>query len=228
MNNWLRWNSLLLIDRLWLERSILLINRFRLPALFRYRLLRLPGHLRFWHHRLLITNVSHRRNGILRLGLNRRRLLPRFIRLYRWLCVLICLRIPFWSRRDSRFTSLWPRRRLPCNCRSRLNRNCARCRRGLHQWINGSAPGLRCCSGRRSSCHWLCYRVSIEQRIEFIIFWQRRPISREQDIIRIGNDATGAVFYFIFIIHAFAGEQRSIGVTPKRVGKFFSQALTAR
>ena len=70
--------------------------------------------------------------------------------------------------------------------------------------------------------------MAVKQWIKFVIFRQRRAITGKQHIIRIGNHATGAVFNFVFIIHAFAGEQRRIGMTTKRVGKFLRQTFTAR
>lgn len=48
--------------------------------------------------------------------------------------------------------------------------------------------------------------MTIQQRIKFVIFRQRRTITGEQHIVRIGNNATSAVFNFVFIIHAFAGK----------------------
>ena len=207
-----------------------LLHRFRLKSGFRLPVLLRGERLRLRRNGLRISGFSGLWRVILRLWiLLHNRLLPWLILLlYRWLRVLGWLRITFWRWCNHRITGLRARRGLPGYGWGLLFQNSAGHGRCLQQRINRRAPGLRGRCSCRGGGYWLCHRMTIQQWIEFVIFRQRRAITRKQHIVRIGNNATGAVFNFVFIIHAFAGEQRRIGMTAKRVGKFLRQTLTTR
>ena len=136
--------------------------------------------------------------------------------------------VAFRFRRNNGLRRMNTRRSLPVNLRLLNNGFRRRDRRGWHHGVD--RRGIRLRSGRRGggSRNRLGNRVAVQQWIVFVEVTRRGTATGKKHIIRIDGGTCCTVLNLLVFIHAFTGEERRIGFTAQRVGKFLSNTLATR